>query len=402
MRKVPRPDASPALDRDDCERSHRYQALSIIVPTFREAANIPALAEGLHAVLAESGIEWELLLVDDNSNDGSQGIVAELARRLPVRLVVRRGQPRDLSLAVLEGIRLARFDRLVVMDADLSHPPERIIALLDALDNGYDLVIGSRYAPGGRVDRRWSPWRVLNSRVATILAWPLVRCADPMSGFFATDRRVLPDPQTLHPLGYKIALELMVRGQLRVKDVPIEFRDRTLGASKMNWRQQLNFIRHLSRLYLYQFGGVTCVLCFGLVGGSGFMIDVACYLSLQWMGVEHRVARFLSFWPAVSWNWWLNRGITFSKRRQQPHARQWLKFVASSLLGLGVNVGGYTVLTSLVDVFARQRLLAFVCSVGLGGLVNFLVANLYVYRRHTASTQSAERSPGSYSTSGSS
>ena len=361
------------------------QPVSIVVPTFREAANLPALADRLHAALSDSGIEWELLLVDDDSNDGSQAIVAALARRLPVRMAVRRQRPRDLSLAVIEGIQLSRFDRLVVMDADLSHPPERIVDLLGALDAGCDLVIGSRYAPGGRVDRAWSPWRLLNSRLATLLALPLVNCSDPMSGFFATDRRVLPAPQTLRPVGYKIALELMVRGRLRVKEVPIDFSDRTLGASKMSWRQRINFVRHLYRLYIHQFGGLARLLCFGLVGASGFVIDVGCYLCLQWAGVEHRLARFLSFWPAVSWNWRLNRGMTFSERPWQPRARQWAKFVVSSFLGLGANVGVYTVLTSYVDIFARHRLLAFCCGVGLGGIANFLVSNLYVYRLHSTS-----------------
>ena len=375
------------------------RAVSIVVPTFREAANIPALAERIHAALSESGIEWELILVDDNSDDGSEGVVAELARRLPVRMEKRRDSPRDLSLSVLEGIRLARFDRLVVMDADLSHPPERIRELLGALDTGCDMVVGSRYAPGGLIDRTWSPWRFLNSRLATILALPLVSCSDPMSGFFATDRRVLPDPQTLQPIGYKIALELMVRGRLRVKEVPTDFYDRRLGSSKMNWRQQINAVHHLYRLYLYQFGGGGVrVLCFGLVGAGGFLIDVACYLCLQWVGVEHRVARFLSFWPAVSWNWWLNRGLTFSDRPRQPHARQWAKFVTSSLFGLAVNVGSYTFLTSFIDVFARHRLLAFLCGVGLGGLVNFLVATLYVYRRHSAPNRQPERKAGACST----
>ena len=93
------------------------------------------------------------------------------------------------------------------------------------------------------------------------------------------------------------------------------------------------------------------------------------------------MARFLSFWPAVSWNWALNRGLTFSERARQPRVGQWARFTASSLIGLGVNVGSYALLTSYVEVFDRHRLLAFFCGVGLGSLVNFVVADLYVYRR---------------------
>jgi dolichol-phosphate mannosyltransferase len=357
------------------------QTLSIIVPTFREADNIAPLAERIDAALSGTGIEWELLLVDDDSNDGSEAVAAELARRLPVRMVTRRETPRDLSLAVIEGIRLSRFDRLVVMDADLSHPPERIVDLLAALDGDCDIVIGSRYTSGGVVDRSWSLYRVLNSRLATWLARPLVRCSDPMAGFFATRRSRLPELRTLRPMGYKIALELMVRGHLRVREVPIDFRDRSIGFSKMNWRQQIRFLRHLSRLYNYKFGSLARIPLFSVVGASGLIVDLAFYLGLQWAGVEHRLARFLSFWPAVSWNWALNRGLTFSERARQPRVGQWARFMASSLIGLGVNVGSYALLTSYVEVFDRHRLLAFFCGVGLGSLVNFVVADLYVYRR---------------------
>ena len=366
------------------ESPSRRQAVSIVVPTFREAANIPRLAERIHAALSHRGIDWELLLVDDDSEDGSQAVAAELGRRLPVRMVTRRQSPRDLSLSVIEGIRLCRFERLVVMDADLSHPPERIADLLAALDGDCDMVLGSRYAPGGLIDRSWSRWRHLNSRVATWLALPLVGCSDPMAGFFATDRRRLPDLRSLQPIGYKIALELMVRGRLRVRELPIDFRDRSLGSSKMNWRQQLNFLRHLARLYRFRFGGAARVLCFGLVGASGLAVDVACYLGLQWMGLEHRLARFLSFWPAVTWNWRLNRSLTFGERPPQPRVRQWGKFVAGSLAGLTLNVGGYTILTSLVDFFATRRLAALLLGVLLGTLANFLLANLYVYRPSSA------------------
>ena len=373
---------------------------SIVVPTFREAANIPGLVTRLHAVLSAMGIEWELLIVDDDSEDGSEVVVEELARRLPVRMIVRRDLPRDLSLAVLEGIRLSRFDRIVVMDADLSHPPERIIDLLTALDAGCEMAVGSRYVSGGSVDRKWGLWRFLNSRLATLLARPLVNCSDPMSGFFAIDRRWLPDRKTLRPIGYKIALELMVRGQPWITEVPIAFHDRDLGDSKMNWQQQFNYLRHLRRLYQHRFGSPVRLLFFGLVGASGFFIDMAGYLGLQQLGTEHRLARGLSFWPAVTWNWWLNRKMTFSDRQPRPHGRQWIEFVAGSLIGFAANWGSYMALTTFSDLFAHNRILAFIFGIGLGSIVNFLIVNRYVYRVGTMPIEDVgssvgERSSGS-------
>ena len=161
--------------------------------------------------------------------------------------------------------------------------------------------------------------------------------------------------------------------------MPIAFTDRDRGASKMNVRQQVNYLRHLHRLYRHRFGAAARLISFGLVGASGFVIDVTCYLGLQGLGVEHRLARFASFWPAVTWNWLVNRALTFDERPRGPRARQWTRFVASSALGLGVNVGSYTVLTSFVEPFARHRLPALVLGVCLGGVVNFLVADRYVY-----------------------
>ena len=367
------------------------ESVSIIVPTFQEAANIPMLVERVHAALLDSGIEWELLLVDDNSGDGSEAIVEGWSRRLPVRMEVRRGLPPDLSLAVLHGIRHSRFGRLVVMDADLSHPPESILDLLRTLDADCDMAVGSRYVPGGGVDRAWSLRRFLTSRLATLLTRPLVRCADPMSGFFAIDRRALPNPDTLRPVGYKIGLELMVRGRLRIKETPIGFRDRYRGSSKMNWRRQIDYLRHLYRLYTFRYGGLVRLLSFGVVGASGLAVDVACYLLLVWAGMEHRLARFLSFWPAVSWNWLLNRKVTFGDRVREPHLRQWAKFVTVSLVGLTANVGSYAALTSLLDVFDRHRLLTFLIGVALGAVFNFLLSTLYVYREHAARLPGSER-----------
>ena len=120
-------------------------AFSIVVPTFREAENLPALAARVDAALSGSGFQWGMVLVDDDSGDGSEKVVAKLARHLPVRMEVRRDLPRDLSLSVLHGLRIRRFDRVVVMDADLSHPPESIV------DPAVSAVVGGR--PGLPGDR---------------------------------------------------------------------------------------------------------------------------------------------------------------------------------------------------------------------------------------------------------
>ncbi len=360
--------------------------VSVVAPTYREAENIQALAERIRAAMEAARVDWELVLADDDSGDGSEELALELGRDLPVRFHVRRDRPRDLSQSVLDGIRLARFDRLVVMDADLSHPPEQIPDLLAALQGDAEMALGSRYAPGGRIDGAWGRYRTLNSRLATWLTRPLTRCADPMSGFFAVDRRRLPELDDLAPVGFKIGLELIVRGGFRVREVPIRFNERHGGSSKLTWRHQLAFLRHLHRLYTFRFGLPVRLLSFGAVGLSGLVVDTAVYLGLQAAGLGHLLARFLSFWPAVTWNWRLNRMLTFSDRSPARPLGQWAKFAVASGVGLLANVGSYAALTSFVEPLKARPLLALFAGVAIGSAANFAVATRFVYRRRRSAT----------------
>lgn len=228
-------------------------ALSIIVPTFKEAENLPVLVPRLGAMLQSSGIEGEILVVDDASGDGTEEACARLAAEHPLRLLVRRGE-RGLSGAVLRGLAESRGSLLVVMDADLSHPPEAVPELVAALaDPGVDFVVGSRYVPGASTDERWGFLRWVNSRIATLLARPLTKVRDPMSGFFALRRETFERAAPLSPIGYKIGLELIVKcGCRSVREVPIHFRDRLHGRSKLGLREQLRYLRHLARLYRFR------------------------------------------------------------------------------------------------------------------------------------------------------
>lgn len=352
----------------------------MVAPTLREAENLPALAERVGEALSASGLEWELIIVDDDSRDGTEAVVAGLARSAPVRLHVRRGRRPDLSKAVLDGIGIARFDLVAVLDADLSHPPEAIPLLLGKLRSGCDIAFGSRYAAGGAVAGGWSLYRNLNSRVATLLARPLAGHSDPMSGFFAVDRRGLPRRELLRPIGYKIGLELVVRGRLRVGETPILFSARRYGKSKLDWRRQLSFLRHLHRLYSFRFGLPVRFSSFAAVGLSGLAIDAGLFLGLQWAGAGHLLARFLSFWPAVTWNWRLNRSLTFGDRPRTDRGRQWTGFAAASVAGLAVNFGSYAALTGWVDAFARHHMAALFAGVAAGSIVNFTLATRRVFR----------------------
>ncbi|MGB8328537.1 MAG: polyprenol monophosphomannose synthase [Polyangiales bacterium] len=229
--------------------------ISIVVPTYREAENLPLLAEAVDATFTDLGGAYELLFVDDDSRDGSEEICAELVQRFPARVLVRKGE-RGLATAVVHGITIASGEIIVVMDADLSHPPSAIPQLLEPLLSGEsDFVLGSRYVEGGSIHEDWTLLRKLNSVIASHLARPLFPVRDPMSGFFAFRRSEMPDPARLTPVGYKIGLEIFVKGDFATpREVPIHFERRRHGESKLSFKQQLDFLRHLCRLYFYQLG----------------------------------------------------------------------------------------------------------------------------------------------------
>ena len=221
--------------------------VSVVVPTYNESGNIAPLAERIFAALSPD--HSELLIVDDNSPDGTAEAARALSPRWPVRCLVRQHE-RGLATAVIHGLRAARGELIVSMDADQSHPPESIPVLLEAMrDSRIDMVIGSRFVSGGEIALDWPYHRQLNSFIARMLAWPLTRVADMMAGFFCVRRRDLR-LDSLRPVGYKIALELIVRhGWKNVVEVPISFADRAVGQTKLNLAEQLRYLRHLCRLY---------------------------------------------------------------------------------------------------------------------------------------------------------
>ncbi len=215
--------------------------------------NIPILVKEITTALEPVLSDWEIIIIDDNSRDGTIKICDRLSREgAPLKLVVRKNK-RGLATAVLDGFAHARAPVFVVMDADLSHPPTSIPLFYKMIQDGAEFVLGSRYIPGGGTDDRWTVYRLLNSKFASLLARDLTSVSDPMSGFFALPRSLWERCENLSPVGYKIGLELIVKGRPRnIKEVPIHFRTRMLGESKLSLRQQLFYLNHLRSLYWYK------------------------------------------------------------------------------------------------------------------------------------------------------
>lgn len=225
--------------------------LALVVPTYNERERLPELVHAIFAAYRASHIEGELVIVDDNSPDGTGDVADELARRYPMRVVHRAGKL-GLGTAVVEGFAAATAEVVGVIDADLSHPPDlvpRLLAVMQA--SGADLVIGSRYVPGGGT-RNWESTRVLMSKFACLLARGLTPVRDATSGFFVM-RRDRARGVTISAGGFKICLELLIRSEpALVIEVPYVFVGRTVGASKMNWKEAAGYLRQLSDLYAYR------------------------------------------------------------------------------------------------------------------------------------------------------
>lgn len=363
--------------------------VSLIVPTYREAQNLPYLIERVARVRERHGLDVELLIVDDDSRDGTAELLARRAETW-LRLIVRSRDP-GLSPSVLEGLRQAKGDVMVCMDADLSHPPETIPLMLQKLGDGADLVVGSRYVARGTTADDWGMLRWLNSRVATLLARPLTRIRDPMAGFFALPRATYESARDLDPIGYKILLELLVKCRCeRVVEVPIQFENRRFGESKLTLKQQLQYLIHLRRLYIFRYGIWSQLTQFLVVGGLGTLVNLLVLTLLIAAGTPIRAAVALAILISMTFNFILNRRFSFSLARDGAWGVQYARFVAASSIAALLNYA--VTLTILYQVPGVLPQLAALAGIAVGTGLNFAASRYLVFRAvHVRTKQDGSR-----------
>lgn len=355
--------------------------VSIVVPTYREEQNIAELTARLFAATAIAQLPAELIIVDDNSCDGTIELIEELSCTYPIRLITRTKE-RGLATAVIRGLQEAQGDYVVVMDADLSHPPMTVPELLTPLESGTaDFLIVSRYVDGGTVDESWSFFRHLNSRIAGLLAIGLTRAKDPMAGFFAIRRDTLVSPAVLNSCGYKIGLELMVRCECqKIAEVPIHFEDRKLGESKLNLREQWLYVQHLCRLYAFRFSELLRFGMFGVVGVSGMFVDLATFQGLMpVIGLAARRAVAIGF--AMTWNFLLNRCLTFTETSGSHPLSEYFRFCTACMVGAGLSWATSLSLIHATEAFRSHPVSAAIVGTGIAAVVNYALCRLWVFGR---------------------
>lgn len=259
--------------------------LSLVLPTYNEVLNITAVVEQLVASLdSVPTLTYEIIIVDDDSPDRTWEKALELSHKFPqVRAIKRQGE-RGLSTAVLRGWQLAHGEIFGVMDADLQHPPEIAADLWKAMTHGADLAVASRHIEGGGVSD-WSIARRIISRCAQMIGLIVLpevtgKVSDPMSGYFMIRRSSLQGRE-LKPLGYKILMEVLGRGEVsKISEVPYVFRERSERAGKVSTAVCAQYLEHLARIRIHLLKTSSFVR-FCIVGASGTLIDTAVLFLLS-------------------------------------------------------------------------------------------------------------------------
>jgi dolichol-phosphate mannosyltransferase len=356
--------------------------VSIIVPTYKEADNIAPLISQIDGTMKKSNYTYQVIIVDDDSNDGIADVIEKLKRDYNVLLEIRKGE-RGLSSAVIRGFNLSNGSVIVVMDADLSHPPDKLSEMLNPIIQGNsEFVLGSRFIQGGSAEH-FNLYRRFNAWVSKMLARPLTKVSDPMAGFFAFPKRILNNKEsTLNPLGFKIGLELIVKlNPLNIKEIPISFQKRLHGESKLNLKEQIYYILHLKRLYEYRYNTLSEFIKFSIIGSSGMIVDLtSVYLAYGIFRIPYRIARALGFIFALTSNFLLNRLYTFQNTSQKNIYKQYISFLIICLLGFSFN---WTISVYLFEHFSffqsHYLISAFIGILG-GLIVNFSGSKFLVFR----------------------
>lgn len=328
--------------------------LAIVLPTYNERGNLRSLVARLDAALA--GIEWEAIVVDDNSPDGTADEARALAQEhARVRVLQRIGR-RGLASAAIEGMLSTAAPFVAVMDADHQHDPALLPAMFAAVSSGEaDVAVASRFVEGASTEAWGRPDREKASGIANALARKLtgVTLSDPMSGYFLLPAKVLRDhAHRLSGVGFKILLDIMatVEGPLRVREFPLAFAARAEGESKLDRAVAFEF---LVGLYDKWLGGwiPTRFALFGTIGALGVVVHMAVlatFLSLAGQEVRfgHWITRFdigqtVAATVAMTFNFVLNNALTYSDKRLTGFtamARGWAKFALTCSVGMLANV----------------------------------------------------------------
>lgn len=355
--------------------------LSIVVPTYNEAGNVEELVRRVDAALP--GIAWEIIIVDDDSPDGTASRARTLYQRDARLRCLRRVGRRGLSSASIEGMLSSSAPFVAVMDGDLQHDPGVLRTMLDTLRRGEtDLVIGTRYADGGSVGE-WNERRIRISRFATRLSTLVTRrpVSDPMSGFFALRRDVIEScAKDLSSLGFKILLDIVASAPktLRIREVPFTFGTRLSGESKLSANVAWEYLLLLADKLVGRYVPVR-FLAFAAIGAVGvgvhFLVLSAVFkLMAQGFAVSQAVATG----SAIAFNYTVNNLLTYSG--QSLRGTRWLRGLLTFYLICGIGAFANVGVSSYLFGQDTSWPLAALAGIAMSSVWNYAVSARYTWR----------------------
>lgn len=346
--------------------------VSIVVPTYNERENITKLIERIDSSLKSLEGTYEILVVDDNSPDETWKVAIQLSNRYPIR-VIRRKNAKGLATAVLKGVEEADYGVIVVLDADLQHPPEKIPELVAEIKKRADIAVASRFVEGGDSGNFSFPRRVI-SAVANFLVSTLFRevreISDTQSGFFAFRKDVISN-SNLDPKGYKILLEIMVLGNYsEVAEVGYKFGQREVGKSKLGIKAILEFLYHILSLS-WRAKETSRFVKFCVVGGIGTIVNLTVLYLLTTAGLFYLLSGAIAIEISLLSNFFLNKAWTFRDRGIKG-----LKLVTIALYrDHMVRFGGLLIklffLWFLTDIFGMFYIVSQATGIAVAMLWNF-------------------------------
>ncbi|MEA5578514.1 glycosyltransferase family 2 protein [Anabaena sp. UHCC 0451] len=365
--------------------------LSLVIPTYKERNNIENIVNILSRLLDEAiPSNYELIVVDDDSPDLTWEVAQSLIPDYPQLRVMRRQEERGLSSAVIRGWQASTGHILGVIDGDLQHPPEVLLQLLHKIEGGADLALASRHVDGGGVSS-WSVIRRFLSRGAQVLGLVILpgvlgRVTDPMSGYFMVKRSAIAGA-TMNPVGYKILLEVIGRGQVgEIAEAGYVFRERTEGESKVTWKQYVEYIQHLIRLRLStgKLGKISQkvnfpigrFLRFGAVGFSGVFVDLTVFhLMRTVINVGLTRSTIMSAEVAILNNFLWNDLWTFGdiSRKQIGNRQRFKRFLKFNMVCLAGIIIQTLVVNFLYNTLGMNQYLAKLVAIAVATIWNFWV-----------------------------